>query len=367
MQISLSKETRIFPEFFSYGQCDCNIYTFVQSVYSQHNFNVITNVYFELTPTCNNNCAGCGNVFVSDKPSRKTDTDNAGLSLSQWHTLIEKLPSHLTHVNITGGEPTLSPYFDEFIRMIDKKGLSFTLFTNARWNKPQEILNILLSSKGLKGLLISLHGKDAFTHEAFTQAKGSFEHSLENIELAASHGIPVTLSTIINRYNYSQVRSVYDLANRMGINRLVFSRYVGLYDDECAPTDEQLKQALADIESIQNTGVAIKLSVTIPQCFHSSSSRGCGAGKSYITIDPWGNVRPCNYSPLILGNLLDTSLDLLDTSLDAMIDSEPLKTWHNLVSSQCKQCSELTLCGGGCKAEAMLNHQSYDSLIRLPN
>ena len=360
MQISLSKETRIFPEFFSYGQCDCNIYTFVQSVYSQHNFNVITNVYFELTPTCNNNCAGCGNVFVSDKPSRKTDTDNAGLSLSQWHTLIEKLPSHLTHVNITGGEPTLSPYFDEFIRMIDKKGLSFTLFTNARWNKPQEILNILLSSKGLKGLLISLHGKDAFTHEAFTQAKGSFEHSLENIKLAASHGIPVTLSTIINRYNYSQVRSVYDLANRMGINRLVFSRYVGLYDDECAPTDEQLKQALTDIESIQNTGAAIKLSVTIPQCFYPSSSRGCGAGRSYVTVDPWGNVRPCNHSPLILGNLLDTSLD-------AMIDSEPLKTWHNLVSSQCKQCSEFALCGGGCKAEAMLNHQSYDSLIRLPN
>jgi hypothetical protein len=76
----------------------------------------------------------------------------------------------------------------------------------------------------------------------------------------------------------------------MGINRLVFSRYVGLSDDECAPTVEQLKQALTDIESIQNTGAAIKLSVTIPQCFFPSSSRGCGAGRSYVTVDPWGNV-----------------------------------------------------------------------------
>jgi MoaA/NifB/PqqE/SkfB family radical SAM enzyme len=195
------KDEYIASDFYSFAQCDCGYTISYLNIFMEINI-----LYLEITPTCNNHCAGCGNVFVSDKPSRKTDTDNAGLSLSQWDTLIEKLSPSVTHVNITGGEPTLSPYFDEFIRMIDKKGLSFTLFTNARWNKPQEILNTLLSSNGLKGLLISLHGKDAFTHEAFTQANGSFEHSLENIKLAVSHGIPVTLSTIINRYNYSQVR-----------------------------------------------------------------------------------------------------------------------------------------------------------------
>jgi radical SAM protein with 4Fe4S-binding SPASM domain len=145
----------------------------------------------------------------------------------------------------------------------------------------------------------------------------------------------------------------------LGVQKLVFNRYVGLPDDDCAPNKDQLRQALTDIEAMRISGDAVKLSVTVPQCFHPTSAAGCGAGRTYITIDPRGNVRPCNHSPLILGNLCRESLETI-------LQSKQLESWHNLIPSECRKCSAFDFCGGGCKADTILNQSSKDSLMCRP-
>jgi radical SAM protein with 4Fe4S-binding SPASM domain len=334
--------------------CDCDYHVSSQDIFTR-----LTTAYIELTSACNNHCIGCGNVFISDKAARKAEIDSVPLPLSEWHKIIAKLAPPVTHINITGGEPTLYSHFAKFISLLDEHCLTFTLFTNARWRSPKETLKILTQAKGLKGLLISLHGKDARTHESFTLTPGAYDETLKNIRLAASAGIPVTLSSIITRYNYTQIADIQQLAQEIGIKRMVFSRYVGHAEDNCAPNPEQLRQALTQIETLRVSGSAVKLSVAIPQCFHPTSALGCGAGKSYITVDPQGNVRPCNHAPLILGNLRRDSLERIT-------NSAAMAYWHNLTPETCRDCSAFEICGGGCKAEAMLNNKPQDSLIQVP-
>ncbi|RLC18096.1 MAG: hypothetical protein DRI57_08900, partial [Deltaproteobacteria bacterium] len=234
---------------------------------------------------------------------------NTSVSISEWRKILGKLVPHIDHVNITGGEPTQYRHFAEFIRLIDNASLTFTLFTNARWQHPPEIVETFRQARNLSGLLISMHGKDAETHEAFTQVQGSYDEAKENIELAIRNDIRVTLSCIITRHNCDQISEIYQQSQEMGARRLVFNRYVGQPGDNCAPTSAQLRQALSEIETLRVSGASVKVSGVVPQCFCTTSATGCGAGKTFITVDPTGNVRPCNHAPLILGNLRYDSLE----------------------------------------------------------
>ena len=319
----------------------------------------LTTAYLELTPACNNRCLGCSNVFITDKPTRKIEIAQAPLGISDWRMIIGKLAPQIDQLSITGGEPTLYKYFTEFTHLLAEYNLRFTLFTNARWHNPNSVVRTLGQTEQLKGLLISLHGQDAGTHEAFTLVLGSFDETVENIRLATQAGVPVTLSTIITRYSFAQSQAVYKLGQDLGVRQVVFNRYIGQSDDDCAPTPSQLKQALTDIEALRVSGANVKLSVTVPQCFHPTSATGCGAGDAFITVDPWGNVKPCNHTPMIVGNLR------YDT-IEQIMASQKLDYWRNLPLANCKDCAALAACGGGCRAEAMLNQSNYDSLATKP-
>ena len=318
-----------------------------------------TNAYLELTPACNNRCLGCSNVFLTDKPTRRMEIAQAPLDIAAWRTILNKLTPTVESVSITGGEPTLYKYFDEFVGLLDDYGLRFTLFTNARWHNPEMTIADLGQTTHLNGLLISLHGQDASTHEAFTSISGSFQETISNIRLATKAGIPVTLSTIITRYSYDQTQAIYEFGRTLGVEKVAFNRYVGLPTDDSAPTPQQLKQALIEIERMRLGGANVKLTVTVPQCFHPSSATGCGAGETFITIDPWGNVKPCNHTPMILGNLRYDSLEVI-------MASQQLEYWRNLHPVGCNDCAAQAICGGGCRAEAMLNQTGGDTLIQGP-
>ena len=58
----------------------------------------------------------------------------------------------------------------------------------------------------------------------------------------------------------------------------------------------------------------ISCSIAMPPCLFDTAKYArltfgfCSAGteRAYYTLDPLGNVRPCNHSPLILGNIRRT-------------------------------------------------------------
>jgi radical SAM protein with 4Fe4S-binding SPASM domain len=262
-------------------------------------------------------------------------------------------------LSITGGEPTLHPEFPETVKLINSFQIPFVIFTNARWRYPTDTINLLKSLRQFKGLLVSLHGANAASHESFTNVLGSWEETVTNIRLAVEAGIPVTTSTVLTRQNWMEISAIIEFSAGLGANHAVFNRYIGKPVDDIALSAPELAQAMETIETLRHRGAKVKFGNCTPRCFYPSSSTGCLSGVTYCTIDPWGNVRPCNHAPLICGNLLEQPIE-------EIWHSETMETWRYMVPEQCHECLEFSKCHGGCRALAMLIGSEKDPLVGNP-
>lgn len=291
-------------------------------------------VFLELTPLCNNRCPGCSNVF---------ERVQAPLSGQEWIRLIEHLDISVQWFKLTGGEPTLHPHFDQIVAFLNRCGRPFRLLTNGRWTNLEHTLSTLVESPMLESLLISLHGPDAPTHEAFTGVPGSFKDAVTTVAAAAKAGLEVATSTVITGHNWHRIGETIQLALDLGAVHVAFNRYIGAYIPELTATPDEEVQALAEVERLVSTGAPARFGTPIPQCLLPNSTTPCLAGRAFVTVDPWGNVRPCNHTDLVIGNLLQDSL----TSL---VHSPLLHRWLVDVPVECTTCAAAEICGAGCRA-----------------
>jgi radical SAM protein with 4Fe4S-binding SPASM domain len=309
--------------------------------------------YLELTSACNNRCPGCGNVYGDARASLPPPLDGPG-----WRDLLARLASHAQYFKLTGGEATLHPAFDEIVRALEDLGVSFTLFTNGRWSRPAALVGSLRNSATCEGLLISLHGPDAATHEAFSGVPGSFDETVSNVRRAVDAGLDVALSLVINRHNWDRIEGSLRLALSLGAGRLVCNRLIGAPGLALLPSQAQLRAAMATVEALRGAGRAIRFGNCIPQCFEISSSRGCTAGSTFATVDPWGRMRPCNHAGLVAG-------DLRAQPVAKVWHGEIMTLWRALVPQDCAICPAFASCHGGCRAQALLTG-TQDPLIQAP-
>jgi AdoMet-dependent heme synthase len=358
MRVILTQNpTDLGERLVSSHQCDCNCACPVDGVLTPVLFLPVA-YYLELTSACNNQCPGCGNVY-RDRGFVQPTIASTPVSLDgkAWRDLIARLAPHAQQFKLTGGEATLHPGFSEIVGAIEGHGIPFTLFTNGRWPRPAALIQLLRNTAVCEGLLISLHGPDAATHEAFSGAPGSFDETAANIRSAADAGLDMAVSIVINQNNWDRIAETLDLALSLGANHVVCNRFIGAPVAGITPSRAQLRAAVIAIESMRAGGHPIRFGNCIPQCFEASSSRGCTAGSAFATIDPWGRMRPCNHAPLIVG-------DLGSQSVEEVWHGDGMAHWRSLVPDDCTACSAFATCHGGCRAQAMLTEQEKDPLIQ---
>ncbi len=310
-----------------------------------------TTYTLELTSHCNERCAGCGNndLFTRHDPF---------LSAQQWIQLLDRVKPFARYVRLTGGECTLHPGFRSIVSHLDTFDIPFAIFTNGVWRDPAGLIAFLSQLKNLSGLLISLHGPDAETHNTFTGTR-FFDITLANIRQAVGAGIVVDTNTVFMRCNQQKLEQIAMLSKDLGARCAVFSRYYGSSLPIVDLTDDELANAVRTVDELRKAGYATKLNPCIPECFAASSSGGCGAGITLCTVDPRGNVRPCNHAPAHMGNLVTADMPEIWSSPEALY-------WRSLVPEGCISCSALSRCRGGCRATALHRRISADPLMRGP-
>lgn len=298
-------------------------------------------VYYslELTAVCNSLCPVCSNVFMRQKDV---------LGATQWSQVLAQLAPHAQVFKLTGGEATLHPEFPAIIQAVAETGVPFALFTNGRWRDATAVIQLLKSIPTFTGMLISLHGSDAAAHEGFTHTPHSFAETCENIRQATAAGLRVHTSTVITQYNWQRSAEIVQLSQQVGAKRAVFNRYLGAAMPDLEPTEAELRGAVQEIERLiylhgRSPDFSVRYGNCIPQCFTPSSSSGCWAGVAYCTIDPWGNMRPCNHSPTLVGNLFEQPLETL-------WHNGTMTAWRGLMPTACISCAEFSVCRGGCRA-----------------
>jgi radical SAM protein with 4Fe4S-binding SPASM domain len=306
----------------------------------------------ELTTACNNLCPGCSNIC-------KTNRAQLPLTAATWERLLAQFGQHAVQIRLTGGEPTLHPEFLRILAAATSYQAWVTIFTNARWRHPQPFVQSIRAWPRLSGLLVSLHGAQAKTHEAFSRVRGSFDETLANIRLAVSNGISVALSTVITRWNIDRLEEMLELRRNLGARQVVFNRFLGPASPELEAELPALQRAIQRIESWARAGEPVKYGIGVPQCFEVNSSVGCLAGVAYVTLDASGSLRPCSHSPSVIGSLQSKPLE-------ALWHSQSMNNWRALMPDECTCCAAYPVCHGGCRAALELRVDRRDPLRRAP-
>jgi len=300
---------------------------------------------FEITYACNSNCIFCYN------PYRDTIIQKEII----WKIANVLKKNKIPLLQITGGECSLFEELPELIKFLSKNS-SVTIVTNG-------IIKVNLPNK-TSGVFVSLHGLKE-THEKLTNNPNTYEKILTHIQDYVNEGFDVSADTILTSLNYKEIYSIAEIANKLGMKRMILNRYqiggIGTKNfQHLLPSMKQFKAALTQvIRARKEIGIPIIFGTSIPFCtdkrlIKEGLARSCGAGISYCVIDPYGNLRICNQSTHVYGNILKTPLKKIWNS--KKLDDFRSMEW---LTPTCKKCKFALECRGGCKVDATTGKNYY--------
>lgn len=323
-------------------------------------------VAWELTRRCNLRCAHCRAAASSaDCPGE--------LSAAEGRALIDDIAASFGPVILilTGGEPLLSPRLPELAAYAASKGLVPALGTNGTLLDAGTAAR--LAGAGVRRISVSVDFPDAARHEAFRGVRGAFDDAVRGIRNAIAAGLEVQINSTLTRQNRDDLRALHDLAVRLGAVAfhpfllVPTGRGAGLSEAEMSAAEYEL--TLREIAELARVSPLEIKPTDAPQYRRVCSDlgdvpvcrgRGCLAGTGFVFVGYDGEVRPCGYFDLRLGNVRETPLGELWRSspvLDDLRHPERLK-------GKCGLCEYRAVCGG-CRARALA--KSGDYLASEPN
>jgi len=166
---------------------------------------------------------------------------------------------------------------------------------------------ILLKESGIIPT-VSLDDAVAEEHDLFRGVEGSFQRTVEGLELLNKNGVQYGLNCCLHRRNLSRPKEVIDLAVKHGASKIAFLdlKVVGRMKNhfEWVPPYEEYQKIFNDL-IVAKVRYGKKIDVSLDVFLHCyplretirEGKRGyisCHAGKNRLTIDSKSSVYPCN-------------------------------------------------------------------------
>ena len=320
-------------------------------------------IAWELTRSCNLSCIHC-RASAEFGPYENELSGEEVFRVMDEIALIGK-----PVIILTGGEPLLRPDIFELAQYGTDKGFRMVMASNGTLFTEETIEK--MKSSGIQRVSISIDGPDAETHDAFRRVKGSFEGSLQGIELAKKGRLEFQINTTITRINLHLVPDILRLAVNLGAVALhIFllvptGRGKEMQDQEISPADyEKTLHWFYD----QRDNVPLQLKATCAPHYYrilrqrakaegkkitpqthglDAMTRGCLGGISFCFISHIGQVQPCGYLEMNCGNVREKPFQEIWTA------SEVFRNLRNTDAyrGKCGRCEFRKVCGG-CRARA---------------
>lgn len=282
-------------------------------------------------------------------------------------TMVESL-------TFTGGEPTISERFVELVLHAKLNKKKVTIITNG--NGPTDIYRQLCKLQ-VNLMEFSIHSFRPEIHDGITRKRGSWEKAMGHMKLIMSEGIPVVPVIVVTKSNYEYVADTVRFFYDMGISSVMVNRYnlggEGLnHPKGLSAGREALQYTFKEVNDFAGTsGMRIVSGVCTPHCILNPDDYphirfGSCSDDVYrrpLTFDIEGNLRLCNHSPVVAGNIFRQPFS-------EILSSRYLDEWSVLNMPFCGSCSRLNKCRGGCRAasEQMgLTLKSEDPIVHELN
>lgn len=320
---------------------------------------------FEVTQRCNHACLHCYNVWHAESTPNRRPYPRGELDTGRTLALLTKAldETRCEHVTLTGGEPLLRPDLTQILDLLAERNVRVTLISNGRLLTEEVIVDLI--DRGVTAFELPLLSHGRRTHDLLSGSPGAFDAVLAAMARIRYHHGRFVSVFVATRPNLADLHDTIRTAFAFGSSGLMLNRFnVGgrgcAHVEELLPSADQVRQmpAVANAAS-EEFHLPISCSIAIQPClididaYPNLQFGFCGAGteRAYYTLDPLGNLRPCNHTPTILGNLFDASFAELT-------GSERLTSFVNAVPEVCVPCRRRGVCRGGCKAAAEVYYGS---------
>jgi len=329
-------------------------------------------VVWDVTYACNLKCKHC---YAT---AGKTWKDE--LTTEQAKHAIDVFDrAGVTILAFSGGEPLVRPDIFELTRYAADKGMYVAIATNGTLITKEKARE--MKKAGIEFVQISLDGSNAETHDTFRGIKGAFDKTVEGIKNSVAEGFFVEVSTTVTKYNYMEVPEIIKLSEKIGVDWFMAYNFVPtgrgkeILETDLTPDEreEMLKMLWAELKkgrkinvlstAPQFARVALqheegKSQKIVPTHFYNPKLAGqlvdlaefiggCGAGRFYMSMRANGDLQPCVFFPLKVGNILEDDFEELWEK------NEVLSNLRNkdILEGFCGKCDYRYYCGG-CRARA---------------
>jgi putative heme d1 biosynthesis radical SAM protein NirJ2 len=313
-------------------------------------------VSWNTTNACNLYCKHC----YRESGARAAEE----LNTDEGFKLIDEIARAGFKIMIfSGGEPLMRDDIYELVHYAARSGLRPVLGSNGTLITPGVAAD--LKEAGAMAVGISLDSTDPAKHDAFRSSTGAWQAAVDGMRACREAGLPFQVHTTVLEWNNEEIEDLTDLSVDLGArgHHIFFMVPAGRAVNIEAETlrAEQYEQLLRRIITKQGQ-VDIELKPTCaPQFMRIARqmgvkmrfSRGCLAGTSYCIISPRGDVQPCAYLNIPLGNVRQTPFDEIWRGNDVL---QRLRTLD--YSGGCGTCAFKKICGG-CRARAYFYHGDY--------
>lgn len=325
------------------------------------NKNKVRTIIFEAILECNLNCKYCYNVTKNSTPYPKSI-----LNTEQTKIMLDKIikESGCYNVTFTGGEPFLRKDLFELIKFAKERVLSVNMISNGTLLNEENIIKSI--EAGIDIYELPLLSSDRLIHNALTR-ENSFDKTTEAIALLKSHGAKVVIVFVATKENIHTIKETFELALALGADGIMLNRFNPggegrNFINELLPSPDELHKAMEIANNIaKERQISVSCSIAMHPCLLKTENYPelnfgfCGAGtdRAYYTMDPLGNIRMCNHSQIIIGNIFKNTFNKITKTQAA-------KDFLKAVPKFCSDCKVVKECQGGCKASAEV---CYNSIV----
>ncbi|BDV44306.1 GeoRSP system radical SAM/SPASM protein [Geotalea uraniireducens] len=305
-------------------------------------------INWAINNSCNFACRHCySRVDTHDELDRET----------LFASLEKVAKAGVFSINFGGGEPLLRRDLLEIARFAAGLGLRLSMNSNG-WFIDRETATALREA-GFTKVGISIDSHRAEVHDRFRGVPGSHQRAVAALGHLAAAGIATSVSTVICRINHTTVEELVTLALDHGAGQLNFHNFkcsgLGLaHKDELdlSPAEwrEFYRQALVVKERERQLDVSLDDPIIALLGARDAGSlvKGSVCGKLSLNIKANGDMTPCGFVPVVIGNI--TRDDLRQVWRDAPILE---KMRNKQPTGKCAGCSKYEDCLGGCSARAL--------------
>ncbi|QSH95230.1 radical SAM protein [Treponema phagedenis] len=299
----------------------------------------LNTIELEISNPCNEKCVHCYRTCSSTKKGFLSLDDVKNIFSQCKNILAEK-----TSVTITGGEATLNPQWKEILAFVISKGCRTSLFTNGTLLKEDDVAFLAkYSQEQLKEVQISLYALDSQVHDAVTQLKGSFEKTMNAVNLLRKNNVPIFISCPAMQINKNYFPDVMRWADSEGIASCVDIFIFGTSDY----TESNLCQRLSDEDlevffktSLEDNGALSYVWGSEEKILLETIPFYGGAVQS-LCFSGDGSIFPMIGWYAYLGNIKDNNIEAL------YLNHPLLQKIRNIYASdfpECKKCDVSNYC-----------------------